>query len=534
MIYCSLKQNTYYESSANTLDYKIVDGDGNVIYFGHSIKNPRTGINKINITEIISDYLSNNLEDNWPVLSEQQGYVYWQENAFKIFNLINAELTLETYNVLYDFADLFSGEDKCLTIPIDGKLDPRMKFFWTRFGLEETEVPEEDNKDYFRTVALGAGTITKEMQDGLPSNYAYRINNDFWIRGTSSSVTVNVVSGDVIEWYEILPYGNNNTRHHFKADCNYEVQGNIMSLLYGQDFENKTKINESNYSYAAFDGALKGLFSGNTTLISSENLELPATTLEHHCYANMFAGCINMVKPPKVLPGDTLKRMGPYWIAEYARYVYEGMFSGCSSLEESPLIENEYISIGCYKNMFNGCTSLISTPEFISTGLSVECYYGMFENCTSLETATDLPATDFRGFDFEGPTDNKYANGCYQRMFKGCISLVNPPSRIDMKEGYVPKYVCKQMFYGCTSITHSPYLDFGSRDAYDNSEAYEEMFKGCTSLSHIVCMSYYSQYNAEDYENWVLDVAQNGTFVKYSQSTWPSGPNGIPTGWTVQ
>jgi hypothetical protein len=36
-------------------------------------------------------------------------------------------------------------------------------------------------------------------------------------------------------------------------------------------------------------------------------------------------------------------------------------------------------------------------------------------------------------------------------------------------------------------------------------------------------------------ENWVNDVAANGTFVKNSAAQWDvSGMNGIPTGWTVE
>ena len=34
-------------------------------------------------------------------------------------------------------------------------------------------------------------------------------------------------------------------------------------------------------------------------------------------------------------------------------------------------------------------------------------------------------------------------------------------------------------------------------------------------------------------QNWVKSVAATGTFIKDENTTWPTGLNGIPTGWTV-
>jgi hypothetical protein len=85
------------------------------------------------------------------------------------------------------------------------------------------------------------------------------------------------------------------------------------------------------------------------------------------------------------------------------------------------------------------------------------------------------------------------------------------------------------MFNGCTSLEAAPDLPAtGLKDA-----CYYGMFNGCTSLNYIKCLAMdISATNCT--QNWVNGVASTGTFVKNAgATTWPSGPSGIPTGWTV-
>ena len=136
---------------------------------------------------------------------------------------------------------------------------------------------------------------------------------------------------------------------HIDSSANINVSGNIMSLLYGDNFKDKTTFsNGSNYVFVL-------LFVNNTHLINAENLILPATTLADGCYGSMFYGCTSLTTAPK-LPATTL--------ADY-----------------------------CYINMFGGCTSLTTAPELPATTLADSCYFQMFQACTSLTTAPELPAT---------------------------------------------------------------------------------------------------------------------------------------------
>ncbi len=62
---------------------------------------------------------------------------------------------------------------------------------------------------------------------------------------------------------------------------------------------------------------------------------------------------------------------------------------------------------------------------------------------------------------------------------------------------------------------------------------YYEMFKGCTSLNNITCLATAGINQNNSTYNWVNSVASTGTFTKASGATWPTGNNGIPSGWTV-
>lgn len=87
-----------------------------------------------------------------------------------------------------------------------------------------------------------------------------------------------------------------------------------------------------------------------------------------------------------------------------------------------------------------------------------------------------------------------------------------------------------QMFQGCTSLTTAPELPATTLATY----CYQDMFKGCTNLSSITCLA--TNISATNCtQNWVRGVAASGTFTKAaSMSSWTTGVNGIPTGWTVQ
>ena len=93
--------------------------------------------------------------------------------------------------------------------------------------------------------------------------------------------------------------------------CN--VSGNIMSLLFGDNFEGQADL--TGYNYAFYK-----LFYNCKTIIDASKLIIPATTLVGSCYDSMFRGCSSLVTAPE-LPATTL-----------VFSCYSSMFSGCSKL----------------------------------------------------------------------------------------------------------------------------------------------------------------------------------------------------------
>ena len=83
----------------------------------------------------------------------------------------------------------------------------------------------------------------------------------------------------------------------------YDIEGNIMSLLYGDNFAESTTFQGNSYIFCS-------LFK-KAPVISAENLILPATTLKEYCYRGLFSWCTTLTKAP-ALPATTLAT-GCYW-----------------------------------------------------------------------------------------------------------------------------------------------------------------------------------------------------------------------------
>ena len=194
-------------------------------------------------------------------------------------------------------------------------------------------------------------------------------NGSSWTEFTSSSNNNGTFIATINEGDRLLIKGNSalgssNRENAIRLTKSFNVEGNIMSLLYNDDFIDKTNI--SNY-----DCAFRGLFGNNSNLISIENLVLPATILAKSCYSYMFQDCTSLVNAP-MLPATTL-----------AESCYLAMFSGCTSLVTAPELPSTTLAIGCYGSMFKGCTSL-TTPILPATDLVSRCYNYMFQYCTNL------------------------------------------------------------------------------------------------------------------------------------------------------
>lgn len=230
--------------------------------------------------------------------------------------------------------------------------------------------PHDYSQDYLTFRALEDGTF---KFSGNSINYSLD-SGVTWTELASDTDSPTVNSGDTILWKASLRASSKGIGR-FSSSGQFEVEGNIMSLKFGDNFSGQTTLNDNS--------SLKNLFSGCTSLTSAENLILPATTLiATMCYESMFWNCSNLTKAPKILPATTL-----------AQYCYSDMFRNCTSLTTAPILPAITLASMCYNFMFASCSNLATAPTLSATTLAIRCYESMFWNCSSLNSITCL-ATD--------------------------------------------------------------------------------------------------------------------------------------------
>ena len=231
--------------------------------------------------------------------------------------------------------------------------------------------------------------------------------------------------------------------------------------------------------YNNFGGTAKVNVYGNImSLISGDSFANNKTLTDSYTFRRLFYGYTNLLSAENlILPATKL-----------TEYCYSGMFEGCTSIETAPELPATTLATECYQFMFSGCTSLVNAPVLPAITLASSCYYYMFNGCTRLITAPELPAT-------------RLTSHCYNSMFRGCTSLETAP---ELPAETLANRCYLTMFYGCTKLNYIKCL--------------------ATDISATYCLG-----------SWVHGVASTGTFVKAaSMTSWTTGDNGIPTGWTVQ
>lgn len=169
-------------------------------------------------------------------------------------------------------------------------------------------------------------------------------------------------------------WSNNDYNNNITVNGNHNVGGNIMSLIYGDNFIGKTSFpSGSSYNF-------NKLFHNNKYLISANDLALPATTLATYCYLGMFKYCNSLTTAP-ALPATTL-----------VQSCYGSMFENCVNLTTAPALPATTLAGSCYSYMFEYCYSLTTAPVLPATTLANYCYSSMFDNCRRLNKVTTYAA----------------------------------------------------------------------------------------------------------------------------------------------
>ena len=259
-------------------------------------------------------------------------------------------------------------------------------------GRSLVKIPDY-SKEYltFTAVTTCQVKFTGTTASGVLNQLQYSTNKGNTWTTLPDDTYIPLASGDSIILKGSCNPTNNGIGTFASSDGTFEVSGNVMSLLYEDNYIGRIILTK-NFSFGY-------LFKDCTGITNAGNLMLLASTLTYGCYYRMFWGCTSLTTAPE-LPATTL-----------ADCCYTYMFQNCTSLTSTPALPATTLSVSCYNGMFRGCTSLISIPDELPvTALTQGCYSEMFRGCTSLTKAPILPATTGEG-------------SCYLLMFYGCSSL---------------------------------------------------------------------------------------------------------------
>ena len=182
---------------------------------------------------------------------------------------------------------------------------------------------EEDNS----TISLNAGTSP---------DIKYSLNGGDWTQWDYSDITLN--TGDTVYMKGNNSNGfstSNSSYNTFNMSGKIGASGNIMSLLYEDEFEGKLIIP---CTYCFYQ-----MFLNCTSLTTSP--ELPATTLTSNCYTAMFNGCSSLITAPE-LPATIL-----------VSFCYIAMFMNCTKLNYIKMLATDISATACLNNWVSGVSS---------------------------------------------------------------------------------------------------------------------------------------------------------------------------------
>ena len=452
---------------------------------------------------------------------------------------------------------------------------------WAQADMLETPLTLE---------AMTDGTIVvSSPQSGMQ----YKKND-----GAKTAVTsapINVEIGDKVQFFgngtSIAGYSGTNV-YGGTADC--YIYGNIMSLVDEYGFATATTLTggKGAAGFVSLFSDNTHLYNHDTY-----ELVLPATTLAESCYARMFYNCTNLTTAPE-LPATTLATGCYYYMfngcsnlnsltclatdisAEAATYGWldgvaatgtftkapgmEGWTTGASGIpsgwtvvdnvvdmKKTPLtleaLTDGTIMVKCSSTLPNemkysvngGAKTAFTTTttiEGLKAGDKVQFYgnngngqgLAQIKGGTAQVKAYGNVMSVLSETGFENATTISEAYALYGLFWEN--NMLTDAGDLLLPATTLSSSCYSFMFYGCTALTAAPELPAMTL-AYG---CYASIFSGCTSLNSVTCLATDISAGYAT-NNWLYNVAATGTLIKAAGMTsWPSGKDGIPSGWTVQ
>lgn len=199
--------------------------------------------------------------------------------------------------------------------------------------------------DYLTFEVLSSGTLYFVVADDNVRDIEYRRNTSEWhtLETTANTLweryaEIYLNAGDVVQFRgENATYNGSSfrgTNGCVDGDClKCNVKGNIMSLVYGDNYESATTL--------VSGGTFRQMFLQAGYLVSVDGLALPATTLTEGCYSWMFGG--DLFENAPELPASIVPS-GAYSL----------MFNGCQNLKYVKCLATDISATGAIDRWMPG------------------------------------------------------------------------------------------------------------------------------------------------------------------------------------
>lgn len=347
---------------------------------------------------------------------------------------------------------------------------------------EEPPTPVADK--YLTFVANGN---TKFKLSGNSVSYSLD-SGTTWTSLASDTYSPVISSGSTIMWKATNPTinGENGIGRFYSSGSTFDVEGNVMSLLYGDNYEGQAALQGENQ--------FRGLFDGDANLINASGMTLPATAMTSSCYRSMFGNCSNLKSAPTELPATTLADSCYYYMfaktkvanapstlpaTTLADNCYRDMFRQ-AYITTAPSLPATTLATYCYYQMFQDCTSLTTAPVLSATTLVSNCYNAMFANCTSLSAVTCLATTNIVSGNTNNLLNGISTLGTFERASGAdwpCEAKI--PSTWSITPAYTPVYAWNtstdETDYACDTTTYTKYYKDYYQVSYQNGCNYQNV-----------------------------------------------------------
>lgn len=530
--YITLSTEAQLPDTVDKIDYKVVSNRKWVLNFyvrhhtqsdwslawseNHSERGLFNG--SINIGPQVTDYPRHykivvETDDGLGTASQeitQDAHYYFTVDVYSSSDTIPASATTLSYGIQYsEYQSVHTGK---FLIYKDGELYLEQPFGWYPYGFSTyTQIPAnsgETDVSWTVTGILDNGqtdscTVVQEMDKLV-------IRTEAVIPASAENITYSVNVPASCWWAGIRIYENGLKIDEYRVSTGTTIHNIPISA-------NTNDVNYMSYKIEAYTiNAPVSTVSANVKQLAAGDVDYSVMPLTIEMLENGDISWVFLTSPyidffvngEKIIPNrNTLSLAAGDELSIIVNidrpYVYENRYISCTgnhnikgnimSLVQKGFNNVEELSL---LNQFNGLfindEKLIDASKLMlpAKTLTDGCYQYMFCGCASLINPPELPSFKmtincYQGM-FQACTSLTTApklpatgldDGCYQYMFNGCYSLINAPE-LPAQEAKLGCY--RAMFMNCTSLTTAPEIPaLGGSNAMF---ACAEMFRDCTSL----------------------------------------------------